>query len=206
MRPRHHVSRLALMATLAFASPAFAEVLDQEQPYAIGGMWRPAAVSGAGITGATFTAGVAGPLTRLDVGLARMGDPGTLTLTLFSTDEDGLPLTALGGTQLASAGVHVYQDDGQFPLYSIDLSALGIGVAPGARYAYALSATVQDGVSNFLMVAGTEGDVYVPGGFYVTSDEGLYIYPQHDGVFRTWVDAAVPAARSTWGAVKALYR
>lgn len=206
MRRRLAVTRLALTASLALATPALAEVVDQEQPFAIGGMWRTAALEGSGITGATFTAGIAGQLTRLEVGLARVGDPGTLTLTVFSTDANGLPSVALGSTQLSSSGVHVYENDGQFPLLSIDLSSLALGMASGVRYAYALTSSVQDGSSNYLMVAGTEGDVYQPGGYYVTGTQGVYIYPQHDGVFRTWVNAVTPAARSTWAAVKALYR
>lgn len=200
------LTRLAVIAIVALASPAFSDVLDQSQPTPIGGMWRRAALDGSGITGATFTAGLSGRLTRIELGLARMGDPGTLTLTIFATDASGLPVTALGSTPIASGAVHAYQDDLEFPLYDIDLSSLAINMVPGTRYAYALNSSVQDGSANYLMVAGTEGDVYAQGGYYVTGSQGVYIYPQHDGVFRTWVEGATPTESRTWAAVKALYR
>jgi hypothetical protein len=200
------LTRLAVIATVALASPAFSDVLDQNQPTPIGGMWRMAAVEGSGLMGATFTAGIAGNLSRLELGLARVGNPGAVTVKIYTTDAGGLPLQYLGSVSVPSSPMHAYQDDFDFPLYSIDVSSLQIRMQPGTRYGYALNTTVNDGVSNYLMVAGTEADVYPEGSYYVTGAQGMYIYPQHDGVFRTWVDAAVPTDSKTWGAVKALYR
>lgn len=199
-------SRLAVVATLGLASPAWSDILDQSQPTPIGGMWRFARTTELGSTGATFTAGLTGPLTRVAIGLGRVGDPGTLTLTLFSTNAAGLPLAVLGSKQVPSADVAEYQDDGGFPLFTIDVEDLRISVTTGTRYAYGLATSTFDGQTNFLMVAGTEGDVYDNGGYWVTGQQGPYIYPEHDGVFQTWVQAAVPAVGTTWGAVKALYR
>ena len=201
------LTRLAVIAIALLATPAFSDVLDQSQPTPMGGMWRMAARDGNGVMGATFTAGLAGNLSRLEVGLARVGNPGSLTVTIFTTNQDGLPLQSLGSVTVPSAPVHGYQNDLDFPLYSVDLSALRIRMTAGTRYAYALNTSIADGTENYLMVAGTEGDVYQDGGYYVTGQQGnTYIYPQHDGVFRTWLDAAVPTDSKTWGAVKALYR
>ena len=199
------LTRLAVIATVALASPAISDVLDQSQPTPLGGMWRKAALQGSGIMGATFTAGLSGQLTRLELGLARVGDPGTLTLTIFTTDDEGLPVAPLGSVAVASGPVHAYQNDLVFPLHEIGVGSLAIAMTPGVRYAYALNSSVQND-AHYLMVAGTEGNVYEPGGYYVTGASGVYIYPQHDGVFRTWVDAATPVSPSTWGKVKALYR
>lgn len=199
------LTRLAALATVLSATPALSDVLDQSQPTPIGGMWRKAALHGAGITGATFTAGIAGRLSRLEVGLARVGDPGAMTLTIYSTDAGGLPVTPLGSVTVSSSPVRAWQDDDQFPLHEINVEAMNLTLAPGTRYAYALTSAVQ-GETDYVMVAGTEEDVYTQGGYYVTGSQGVYIYPQHDGVFRTWVDAAVPVQPGTWGRVKALYR
>src|SRR5690349_2061551 len=64
------LTRLAVIATVALSSPAFSDVLDQNQPTPIGGMWRMAARDGNGLMGATFTAGISGILSRLELGLA----------------------------------------------------------------------------------------------------------------------------------------
>lgn len=193
---------LALFAALATATPAAPAVLDQSQPTPMGGMWRSMLKT----PGATFTAGLAGQLTQLEIGVARLGNPGDFRVTIYTTDQDGLPASELGSVVLASDAVPAFVDDHTFALFEVDVAALGITVTPGRRYAYGLSAAGADGVANDLRLAGTEGDAYAAGHYWVTGQSGVYIYPQHDGMFRTWVEGATGAEATTWATLKKLFR
>ncbi len=134
----HSIALLTLMATLLSApgSDFAAEVLDQQSifPSAIGD-----SVADYSEIGQTFTVGITGKLTRVEVYSAKFpGAAGNAVLTVYNTS-GGLPNQALGSASIgsdafsANAPTFVSFDVSSFqiPVHQNDLMAFAVSLASG---------------------------------------------------------------------------
>ena len=218
MHRRTHVVLMLSIALIAFAPgiTAAAETIDQSQE--LGGdfdaFYQPSGCPSAGVKGAaqTFTAGLSGNLTGVDLLLAKASwttDPKTISIEIHA----GTPSGALLATSLPvpAAGIPL----GPSHAWMRFSFAAPAPVSAGQVYAIVLPpdlGTYSEVDPTFLWT-GVFADAYLNG---VTWDEycsdGIvapfqsYVFGS-DRTFRTYVTpTATPTARASWGALKTLYR
>ena len=203
---------------LALATPVRAAEVDQE--FTGPGIDASVSIDEIFPRAQTFTVGLAGTLTQVDLSLA-LG-PATLATDeiLFDvrpTDGSGTPLVD-DGSALAVVAIPATQLTGVLDpgdLFEIDLSAFALQVAPGDRLAIVLRAAVPF-LGGRAFSAGARvvtGDGY-PGGtaWYRPSSEAWQPQPAPgdgvDLVFRTWVPepGALASALVAFGALAARSR
>lgn len=175
-------------ALLATSNPAgAAAALDQQQVDAGG------APAGAGTAGnnfdftaaQTFTAGVSGRLTKVELFLERLdATTGALTVELRTVDGGGAPTaTVLASSALPAASVS--ESAGAFVPVSFSVPA---SVVAGIKYAVVAQTTT----GTFYFVATSSGDKYAGGAGFIMSTEnpGNWVGFGADLAFKTYVDSA----------------
>lgn len=188
------VAILVLAAGTGSALP----VLDQQNVSAGGGSTSfgvfTAVIPGVGtlVTSQTvyqtFTVGIAGLLTQIDVEVGNSTDPTPIEpidLALTATS-GGVPTASLASASLAPPAL------GETVFRSADLSGAGISVTVGQVLAIRLSSTTSGGYQWF-----QSGDTY-PGGLQfvehipppTVGGDPLTAFPDTDMAFRTFVDPA----------------
>jgi hypothetical protein len=186
------VRAMILLCLLLFAAAAqAAPVLDQE--HAPVGNFGALAVANDRTVFQTFTVGIAGALTRIDVQVARQTlTTQNLDFSLWSTDAAGLPKTVLA---TASLPVTAFGEPFSFPFVSFDLGS-GVPVAVGDVLAIALNSQERNDLpppAPSVRYLWQYGGQYPRGAASVQVGSGLF--PQTEDVhFRTFV---VPMIRVT---------
>ena len=174
---------IAGMLALHVGSALAVPIIDQSNIAAAGNPF--AAVFAGQQVGQTFTVGITGQLTSVDVYIDLRGTPAAnLTLDILASS-GGLPTgSALTSTSLAPGSISGLTSF-NFP---------DISVSSGTVLAIVLSTTST--LANDYLARTTTGNVYANGqastngggGFSTTTVEGA------DLIFRTWVDAAAVSA------------
>ena len=180
-------------ATMAGAPAAHAEsVLDQTSG---GSGGSNTTVAPPFVVGQSFTAGMTGSLTRIDVLVQKYGSPGDLTLSLFATDGAGLP----SGSPLTSAVMPASAFD-EFSwrrrLASVPLSPAP-RVAAGTRYAFVLSGGI-DGNSDFYSALYSSSPYGGGERLVCRRVEACQADPGVDLSFSTYVDPGPGSDRTLW--------
>lgn len=164
-----------------------AEVLDQHNDVdmsATADSASPFAVE----TGQTFTVGVAGALSRIELQINRLfGTGGTVIFTLYNTS-GGIPNASLGTTALNWDAI----PSGGFAYQSFDISAFSIPVTVGEVMAFTIKSSGETGFglrSTFTLNTYSGGEskwrlLGTPPGPWQTFS------PSHDNGFKTYVLAA----------------
>lgn len=179
------------LATAAHAVP----ILDQASVPETGAIPLPNegfGPGGLGVLSQTFTAGLTGTLTRID--LALVGSP-------FSRADGGftVSLRTPASVELFSTYVSYAAPPNVFSanwtdIPSFDLSAAAIAVSAGQQFSIVISADLLDDPSGVSWLHGAGGVPfsYAGGDGYVSFFGGTPIASGRDMGFRTYVDAAVP--------------
>lgn len=191
---------LAIACIAVLAGAAQAEILDQDQELGNG-----STSVGEGMTYAqTFTAGISGPLGRIEI-CAPQVVPGLTDLPagVFPAGNVGYPtavsiVEAPGGipadTPLATIAGHVFADGWG----SVDFQGLGVSIEAGKQYAILLVNDDADYGADptLLLLVQWEGDLYAGGDFMRKSTEGwrYFTYSGESGLptgsdirFRTYI-------------------
>ena len=190
---RSGITATAFLFTLATTPVLAVEVLDQQNDVgmsATADSASPFAVE----TGQTFTVGVAGTLSRIELQINKLfGTGGSAILNVYNTS-GGVPLTSLGTASLNEASI----PSGGFAYQSFDVSAFAIPVNVGELMAFTIKSSGEAGYglrSTFTLdtYAGGESKWRVlstpPGAWQSFS-------PSHDNGFKTYV---LPSAIGTPG-------
>lgn len=149
----------------------------------------------------TFTVGVSGLLTRLDVGirssLYQSTGSGVDLLIDFRPTLDGVPIwddsSALSSFVLSTED---FLDDQQSRIHSIDLTSVGLYVTAGEQLAIVMRAPGSTGTLDMYSWQGYYSDpnhVYEGGSRYSRNLQLAYMgwkeTPEMDLIFRTWVNS-----------------
>jgi len=167
-----------------------AATLDQSQTASDG----YAAIQFFGDEGQTFTAGITGNLSQVDLELSRTGSPGDLIVQI-QTVSGGVPSgTILASTTVAEASV--IESDVSFDWISVPLSA-PVGVTAGTQYAIVLTAPAAPPCCDGYKWAALFQDVYPGGTLVQRSGRGAAweSIPSVDFAFKTYVTLLGPASK-----------
>jgi len=139
----------------------------------------------------TFTVGVTGTLTQLDVKVANYAGSGAMSFLLFNNGWLGEGVASGSyGNVLFSSNFTNSTSDQDFRTVSFDMAAAGIAVTSGQVLSFSVRSAEAYGVINSVKIARTGVD-YEGGKGYIASNIGLrYLdYGTADLQFRTLVDA-----------------
>ncbi len=174
---------LAVIGVLALSAPAFADQIDQNQP---SGPVYMAAFSQTDLAQSfkQTNADCSGAGILLQAGV---GTTDNVEIQLWTN------LPNAGGTMLATASAQGTQ--GQW----VDVYWTAVAVTPGTQYFLVFTGNTTLGI------AGDVNNPYPNGCVY--ANPGYQIFPSFDYAFRTyWSGGVVATEKTSWGAVKALYR
>jgi hypothetical protein len=162
------------------------EVLDQQNDVGMSATADPATPFSQEV-GQTFTVGVAGILTRIELQINLMfGSGGSAILTVYNT-AGGVPSTSLGTASLSTSLI----PSGTFAYQSFDLSTFEIPVSVGEVLAYGVKSS---GDAGYALRSTFTTSTYA-GGESVWRSLGpppgawISFSPTHDNGFRTYVEA-----------------
>lgn len=184
-----NVAVLTLLTSLIAGSAFAAEVLDQQNDVG-GSAVADTATPFATETGQTFTVGVAGTLSRIELQINRIfGTEGVAILTMYSTS-GGVPTDGWGTVEVSAELI----PPGTFAYTAFDLSTLAIPVSIGDVMAYTIKS---DGGAGYGLRSTFSTSTYAGGQSIWRSTgppPGLWnaYTPSHDNGFKTYVITAEP--------------
>jgi hypothetical protein len=171
-----------LLVMMCSWTPAFADFIDQNQPS--GPVYMAAfAQTDLAQSFVTSSGSISGAGILLQAGI---GETDNVRISVWTA------LPNAGGTMLAQASAQGTQGEW------VDVFWVGVGLSPGLTYYL-----VFDG-NTTLGIAGDTNNPYPDGCVY--ANPGYQIFPSFDYAFRTYTTGIVPTHKTSWGAVKALYR
>jgi Ca2+-binding RTX toxin-like protein len=179
---------LAGMLVALGAVPAQAQVLDQSQP--VVGFGNP--VDNAESAAQTFTAGLTGDLTRVDLNLVRDSDATTpLTLEIRTVDASGSPTNVILASEIIPASD---VPSGIFAPTSVSIDP-AVPIVAGVQYAIVLYTAAPPDDYRW----GIAGDVYAGGNLFVSSTppSSWSALPEFDAAFATYVRAKCAGLTTT---------
>jgi hypothetical protein len=189
---RNFIRLAAVLIALVARSASAVEVLDQQ--YDVGmSSFADTAFPFSAEVGQTFTVGVAGTLSRIEVQINRFNNlGGSAILTVYNTAA-GVPTTSLGTASLSTALI----PPTGFAYQSFDVSSFAIPVSIGNMLAFGIKSS---GDSGYFVRAVPEFSTYAGGKSKFRSTgppPGAWqdYNFEHDNGFKTYVNAAAPATK-----------
>ena len=187
----------AFAAALSFitVSKAPAAVLDQFQ---LDGTEQNQAIHSIRPVGQTFTAGITGTLSSIELSLFESGDGGDLFLEIL--DFSGGDLTtapSLGSVSIAEGDLGPSPQsllENSVTATLFDLSGLGIDVMAGSEYAFRLTSprVLENGVNLYAIRTAIFSDFYTDGAYFVGTS-----FTGGDAAFKISV-APIPLPAGLW--------